>query len=102
MSAKVSSSFIAIRPKVSRVYVDETHLHGGERMVEITLTLVTIAAQPRVLRAPEDVFLRNPDVSATASEAEGLEAHRVERDVSGKNHEVGPGDLLAVLLLDRP
>ena len=85
-----------------RVYIDETHLHGGERIVEIALTLVTIAAEPRVLRAPEDVFLRNPDVGATAAEAEGLEAHRVERDVAGKDHEIGPGDLLAVLLLDGP
>ncbi len=85
-----------------RVHVDEAHLHGGERMVKIALTLVTIAAKPRVFRAPEDVFLRNPDVSAAAAEAEGLETHRVERDVAGKDHEIGPGDLLAVLLLDGP
>ena len=85
-----------------RVDVDETHLHGGERVIEITLTLVTVAAEPRVFRAPEDVFLRNPDVGASAAEAEGLEAHGVERDVAGKDHEVGPGDLLAVLLLDGP
>ncbi len=96
------SDWIGLTIGAFRVHVDETHLHGGERMVEITLTLVTIAAEPRVLRAPENVFLRNPDVSATAAEAEGLETHRVERDVAGKDHEIGPGDLLAVLLLDGP
>src|SRR5262249_58725597 len=43
-----------------------------------------------------------PDVGAAAGETEGLEAHRVERDVAGENHQVGPGELAAVLLLDRP
>ena len=52
--------------------------------------------------APEDVFLRDPDVGTATGEAEGLEAHRLERDRAGEDHEIGPGDLLAVLLLDRP
>ena len=39
---------------------------------------------------------------ATAAEAEGLEAHRLERAVAGQDHQVGPGDLVAVLLLDGP
>ena len=43
-----------------------------------------------------------PNVFATAGESEGLEAHRFQRDVTGENHEVGPGDLPAILLLDRP
>src|SRR5436190_1088739 len=43
-----------------------------------------------------------PAISATAGEAECLEAHRFERDVAGENHQVGPGDFPAVLLLDRP
>ena len=30
------------------------------------------------------------------------EAHRLQRDVAGEDQQVGPGDLLAVLLLDRP
>ena len=36
------------------------------------------------------------------AEAEGLKAHRLQRDVAGEDQQVGPGDLLAVLLLDRP
>jgi hypothetical protein len=85
-----------------RVDVDEAHLHRRERVVEITLALITVAAKPGMFRAPEDVFLRYPDVSTAAAEAEGLETHRVERDVAGKDHEIGPGDILAELLLDGP
>ena len=42
-----------------------------------------------------------PDVFAAAAEAEGLEAHRLEGDVAGEDHQVGPRELAAVLLLDR-
>src|SRR5690606_25820091 len=42
------------------------------------------------------------DVLAAAREAERLEAHRLQGDVAGQDVQVGPGDLLAVLLLDRP
>ena len=46
--------------------------------------------------------MRLPDVLAPAAEAEGLEAHRLKRAIAGEDHEVGPGDLAAVFLLDRP
>ena len=56
------------------VDVDEAHLHGGERSVELAVGLVgglvAIAAEPGVLGAPEDVFLRDPDVGAATGEAE--------------------------------
>ena len=55
-----------------------------------------------LLGPPVDVLIRLPDVLATAAEAEGLEAHRFERDVAGEDQQVGPRDLTAVLLLDRP
>ena len=55
-----------------------------------------------VSRAPVHVVVGLPHVGAAAAEAEGLEAHGLERDVAGEDHEVGPGDLAAVLLLDRP
>src|SRR5262249_40696605 len=41
-------------------------------------------------------------VAAPAAEPEGLEPHRLESDVAGEDHEVGPGNLPAILLLDRP
>src|SRR5690606_13935572 len=43
-----------------------------------------------------------PGVLAACTEAEGAEAGGLQRDVAGQHHQVGPGDLPAVLLLDRP
>src|SRR3982750_1313813 len=53
-------------------------------------------------RAPVDVLVRLPGVLAPAAEPEGLEAHRFQGDVAGEDHQVGPGDLAAVLLFDGP
>ena len=54
------------------------------------------------LGSPVHVLVRLPHVGAAAAEAEGPEAHRLERHVAGQDQEVGPGELPAVLLLDRP
>src|SRR5207237_8150647 len=69
---------------------------------EFPVTAVALVAQPGGLRAPVDVLLTLPGVYSAAGEAERLEAHRVQGDVAGEDHQVGPGDLPAVLLLDRP
>ena len=90
---------IAVRP--FRIDVDEAHLHGAERLGKLALAAVAFVAQPRALGTPVKLF-RFPDVGAAAGEAERLEAHRFERDVACENHQVGPRDLAAVLLLDRP
>ena len=47
-------------------------------------------------------FVGFPRVDAAAGEAERLESHRFQGAVSGQDHEIGPRDLAAVLLLDRP
>jgi len=47
-------------------------------------------------------MIRLPNVLTAAGETEGLETHRFQGDVAGENHEVGPGNFPAVLLLDRP
>src|SRR5665811_2022901 len=83
-------------------YVDQAHLHRAEGIRELAIAAVALVSQPGVLRAPVDVLLGFPDVLAPAPETEGLEAHRLQRDVAGEDHQVGPGDLPAVLLLDRP
>ena len=84
-----------------RIDVDEAHLNGCERVREIAIAGVAGIGQPLGLGAPVGL-VRLPYVSATATEAEGLEAHRLHRDVSGEDHEVGPGEGIAVLGLDRP
>ena len=43
-----------------------------------------------------------PDVLAAEAEAEGLQAHRLIGHGAGQDDQVGPADLVAVLLLDRP
>src|SRR5690606_34991790 len=67
-----------------------------------TVRIALVAAKPGGLAAPVDVVVRLPHILAPAGEAEGLEAHRLEGDVAGKDHQIGPGDLAAVLLLDGP
>ena len=55
-----------------------------------------------LFRTPVDLRLRLPDIGAAAAEPESLEAHRFQRHVAGEDHQVGPGNFAAVLLLDRP
>ena len=90
---------IAVRP--FRIDVDQAHLHRAERLRKLAFAAVAFVAEPRALGTPVELF-RLPDVGAAAGETERLEAHRLERDVAGENHQVGPGDFPAVLLLDRP
>ncbi len=93
---------IRIAVRALRIDVDQAHLDGAERVLEVAVAGVALVLQPLALGAPVDVLIRLPDVGAAAAEAEGLEAHRLQRDVAGEDHQVGPGDLPAVLLLDRP
>ena len=92
---------VRVAVRALRVHVDEAHLHGAERAGELAVAAVALVAEPRVLRAPEDL-LGLPDVLAPEAEAERLEPHRLQGDVAGEDEQVGPRDLLAVLLLDRP
>ncbi len=55
-----------------------------------------------MVSAPQYRLVGLPVVGAAAGEAERLEAHGLERDVARQDQEVGPRDLIAVLLLDRP
>ena len=93
---------IGVAVRAFRIDVDQAHLHGGEGILEIAVAAVALVGEPLALTAPVDVLRRLPDVGAPAGEAEGLEAHRLQRDVAGEDHQVRPRDLVAVLLLDRP
>ena len=82
--------------------VDQAHGGGAELLVQLAFALVTlVGAQPLVLRTPEHLF-GLPDVCSAEREAEGLETHRLQCAVACEHQEVGPRDLAAVLLLDRP
>ena len=90
---------VAVRPL--RVHVDEAHLNGRERILEVPVTAVALVAKPRAFASPVGV-VGLPDVLASAAKAEGLETHRLQGTVAGEDHQVGPRDLPAVLLLDWP
>src|ERR1019366_2064966 len=91
---------LSIRP--FRIHIDQTHLHGSERILKITVAAVALVRQPLAFRAPVDVLFGLPDVLAPPAKTERLEAHRLEGDVAGENDEVGPGNFPPILLLDRP
>ena len=90
---------IAVRPL--RIDVDQAHLHRTERILQLAFAAVAFVPQPRPLGTPVEL-LGLPHVGTPAGETERLEAHRLEGDVAGEDHQVGPGDFPAVLLLDRP
>ncbi len=72
---------LSIRP--FRIHIDQTHLHGRERILKITVAAVALVRQPRALRSPENVLFGLPDVLAPAAKTECLETHRFKRDVTG-------------------
>ncbi|MPM72206.1 hypothetical protein SDC9_119179 [bioreactor metagenome] len=90
-----------------RVHIDQAHHHRGQRVLEVAFariarSLTTAGCQPFLFRTPVDVLLGVPDVFAAKAKAKRLEAHRLIRHVAGEDDQVGPADLVAVLLLDRP
>src|SRR5262249_26932638 len=53
------------------VHVDQTHLHGAERVRKVAHAAVALVAEPGVFGAPEDL-VGFPDVGTAESEAERL------------------------------
>ena len=106
--SRADCSAIGIAARAFRIDVDQAHLDRRERVFERHLLLgldaglVAFLADPLLLGAPVDVLLGLPDVGAAAAEAEHRAAHRFDRDVAGQDHQVGPAEACAVLLLDRP
>ena len=95
---------VAARPL--RVYVDQAHVIGAHRPLDLLVAGVALiarpaAAKPAAFWAPEDL-VGFPAVLAPKAEAERLEAHRFISTVAGEDDQVGPGDLVAVLLFHRP
>ena len=86
-----------------RVHIDEPHGGRAIRVGQIAFPGVAlVGAHPGGFGAEVHIVIGLPGVWAAAGEAEGLEAHRLQRDVAGQDHQVGPGNFLAVLLLHRP
>src|SRR5258708_9634261 len=90
---------VSIRP--FRIHVNQAHLNSAQGKRELTVAAVALIRQPLALSPPVKL-IGLPDILAPAAKAEGFEAHRLQRDVTGENHEIGPGDFPARLLLYRP
>ena len=93
---------IGLAVRSFRIHVNQAHLNGAEMILELAITAVALVGQPFAFGAPVDVLFGLPYVDTTTGEAEGLEPHRLEGDVASENDQIGPGNLPAVLLLDRP
>ena len=98
---------VAIAVRAFGVDIDQTHLHGGQRVLEVALAAVAAVrvlggGQPFLLCTPVHVLIGFPGVHATAAEAEGAKSHGFQCDVAAQHHQVAPGNLVAVFLLDRP
>ena len=86
-----------------RVHVDQTHGRRADRGSRVPVRRSSACRCPaRCPPAPEEDLLGLPDVLATEGEAEGRQTHVLDGAVSGEDQKVGPGNLPAVLLLDRP
>src|SRR5208282_1924956 len=70
------------------IHIDQTHLHGSERILEITIAAVALVRQPLALSPPENILFGLPRVFAPAAKTKSLESHRVQGDVARENHEV--------------
>ena len=89
------------------VDVDQAHVNRCQRVLhgfrhfEVAVAVLGWR-QPLVLGAPVNVLFRPPDVFTAEAEAEGLQAHGLVSHVTGEDHQIGPGQGVAVLLFHRP
>ena len=109
--AHVFGGFQWIRITIHALWVDvnQAHHDSGEWVFHfavargvVTCAFATAWCQPLFLRTPVGVFFWVPDVFTTTGKTEGFKAHGFVRHVTGENHQVSPGQLVAVFLFDRP
>ena len=65
--SRAEASRIGISVRTFRVDVDQAHLHGGKRIFQFAIPRVAVISQPLGFRPPIDVFLRLPDIFASAA-----------------------------------
>ena len=85
-----------------RVHIDQTHLNGCERVLQLSVTGIAFVAKPFSFRAPVNVFLWFPNVFATTCEAKCLEPHIFKRHITCQHHQVCPRYFRSIFLLDGP
>ena len=91
---------VAIGP--FRIHIDETHLHCGQGVCQVTVTAVAFVAEPLGFLTPVDIFFWFPHIFPATGESKGFKSHGLDGAITGEDHEIRPGNLLAILLLERP
>ena len=66
---------IGISHRSFRVHINQSHLNGGERILKLSITGITLVSEPFALRTPVNVFLRLPNIFTSTGESERLKAH---------------------------
>ncbi len=98
---------VGIAARTFGIDVDEAHLDRCQRVFQVHFLIRLDArfgtlADPFFLRAPINVALGFEHILAAAAKAEHRPAHLLDRNVAGEDEQIGPADVLAVFLLDRP
>ncbi len=83
-----------------RVHVDQPHLGGANGAFRQAFWMAML--KPGFFVTPVNVQIRFPHVFTSRTKAKGSKAGILQRDVTGKNKQVGPGDFLPIFLLDWP
>ena len=59
--------WIGLAVRTFRIHIDQTHLHGRERLFEVVFAAVALVLEPCIFRAPVDVFVGLPRIDAAAA-----------------------------------
>ena len=82
--ANIASRLKRIRISIRslRIDVDQTHLNSRQRVLQISVSRVSLVTKPSAFGTPVNVFLRLPNIFSSATKAERLEAHRLKCTVA--------------------
>ena len=83
-----------------RIYINESHLICGQRILQIPI-FVSLIRQPFLFRPPINE-VGFPLILTAARVTKSFKTHRFQSHIAGQNHQVGPRDAFPILLLDRP
>ena len=108
---------VAVRVGSLGVHVDQRLVGGGEGVLQVVVGVAVLAAPALVtvdhlveardlahlddLGAPVGGVVRLPGVETSTGESVGRQAHDLQGAVAGEHHQVGPGEGVAVFVLDR-
>src|SRR6056297_454478 len=81
---------------------NQSHMIGSKPSLKITRVIVPLIGKPFMFRSPVDIYFRFPYIFAAGTKSKCLKAHRLKRHITGKNHQVSPGNFSSIFLLYRP